>query len=133
MSNMPDYLGVDSFLFRFTFITDSSTVPRDGWMMDNFTIGYWGEGIEDISNRAFFKNYPNPANNRMYIDYTLPERHDMEIKLANALGQVVKQMTIHNTQKGKTEIDIADLPDGTYFCIVSSDGSRSTQRIVIVH
>lgn len=37
-SSYPVYLTADIILFRFTYITDSDTTPRAGWMIDNIQL-----------------------------------------------------------------------------------------------
>jgi len=104
---------VYSYLFRFTLITDSSAIPRDGWMMDNFYVGVEGEGVPIIQNNNHINLYPNPATTFITITSKNPI---IQITVTNLLGQV---LYTHNYNTEQVQIDIADLPQGVYFVKVN--------------
>ena len=64
--------------------------------------------------------YPNPASTEFTID-TRGIRIK-EIKITNALGQVIK--TINNTQT----VDITDISNGIYFIQIKTDGSAGSPQ-----
>jgi len=122
LSNMLiwDTSRVGVFSFRFTLITDSSTRPRDGWMMDNFSMFYPGEGVTQVNKNTQVKIYPNPAQNYINITaiYTI-----RDISIINVLGQTVLRKTCHTAS---ASLDIGDLPKGIYLIKVDD----TTQRFV---
>ena len=63
----PIYITSDTVLFRFTYITDSNSVPRDGWMIDDLYLEDWAEGIAEIQNNNLISIYPNPTDENLFI------------------------------------------------------------------
>jgi hypothetical protein len=62
---------------------------------------------------------------------TLPD-HNLNLRLTNELGAVVKEiseMNIANGAYSKT-INIADLPVGMYFLEINSGGERVTKKVI---
>jgi hypothetical protein len=113
----------DTFLIRFTLITDSSTVPRDGWMMDNFIMGYAGEGIVTIvPNTVSVFLYPNPVANILYLQATEKIR---TVSICDVLGNNrFKNMYDSNS----VQIDVANLPPGLYFLKVNDQVTKKFTR-----
>jgi hypothetical protein len=56
----------DTFLVRFTFISDSSNTGREGWMMDDFMLWYWSEGlVQTVRPADLVQVYPNPCKGEL--------------------------------------------------------------------
>ena len=80
-------------------------------------------GLNDVlrENSIIF---PNPADNYMIVKGV---RFINEIILFNALGQVVKRVTVNNSS---AEIDMADVRSGAYFIkILFTEGCQINQII----
>jgi hypothetical protein len=104
-------------LFRFTFISDSTTSLKDGWMIDNIMIGYWCEAsVSEIKNVESINIYPNPATSSITI--SAPNKITT-ISITNVLGQNVYSKQCNSPQ---VEIDVAALPAGVY--IVKVNGTE---------
>ncbi len=124
-------VGSDTFLFRFTYITDSSTAARDGWIMDYFLMGYDGEGVADVNKKDdLFVCYPNPSNRFMYINTTARLTGDINYTLTGIAGQVVKT---GNLTEGRRTVDIQDVPTGIYHCRLTSGKYTGNKLITIQH
>jgi Zn-dependent metalloprotease len=83
-------------------------------------------GINELNNSAYFKIYPNPAND--FITLTIEKESDILFKVYDATGKtlIVKQLS------GKSNrIDINTLAKGIYF-IEAQDASKNTYRQKIV-
>ncbi len=58
--------------------------------------------------------YPNPASNRLNIDYVLPDgKTEGIIELYDVHGRVVKKVQVRSTT-GKEEVNISDWENGIY-------------------
>lgn len=112
------YSPADTFLFRFTFITDTSTKPRDGWMMDNFIFGYDGEGIESISNNASLSIHPNPATSQIAI--TSAAIIDV-ITITDVMGREVLKNKFADKH---VVVNVGTLPAGAYYVRINGSGIR---------
>jgi hypothetical protein len=81
-------------------------------------------GINEIISNDFVKIFPNPANNKISIQYK--ENNNYQIKILNIMGETV---LITKTK----EIDISSLPNGTYFLNFETDKFLTTKKIIIQH
>ena len=128
-TSYPVYLTADTILFRFTYITDSDTTPRDGWMIDNIEFGDWWEGVEQIRYDALVTVYPNPAANNLFIstDTGLPKNTSVQIFDLN--GKKVFEKKPFTAPS----INIAHLPNGFYTLRYETVDGFAAKRFVVRH
>ncbi|MEO8759738.1 MAG: T9SS type A sorting domain-containing protein [Bacteroidia bacterium] len=69
-----------------------------------------------------FSIYPNPANDKVYID----GKNITEIKLVNVLGNEV----LHTKEK---EIEVSSLTNGIYFIEITTTKNTYTQKVIVRH
>jgi hypothetical protein len=81
----------------------------------------------DNANKAKFELYPNPTKNRLTISFTGNNKQS-NARIANALGQEIKQETIFADQQNT--IDISDLMNGVYFVTMVIDNKSETKTFV---
>jgi len=106
-------LGTDTTVFfRFTFISDSVTTLKDGWIIDDIDIGYWCEEAASLLAHDAYTIYPNPAGNILAI--SAPTKIQ-SVAIQNTLGQMVRRETCNGPT---VQIDVAELPGGLYFVYV---------------
>lgn len=78
-------------------------------------------GIDNQIPNNFFvsSNYPNPFNPSTSIDYYLPVKTDVQIKVINLLGEVVYKTTLSNKLPGNYsfQFDADNLATGIYFVV----------------
>jgi len=82
-------------------------------------------GINDINSNLNVSVYPNPANNLLHIQ---SEISYSKYFIINTLGQyIVSDTTLNNKQ-----IDISDIPTGTYLLVlITNDKKINTCEIII--
>ena len=110
---------VDTYYIRFTYIADSSTLPRDGWMIDNFYFSYDGESVPYITsmeNRVSI--HPSPASTNLNISSSKPIT---QITITNLLGEVVFTKYYN---KEEVQVDVSGLPNGLYFIKINGTEVR---------
>jgi hypothetical protein len=89
--------------------------------------------ISSIQERpALFDVHPNPAQEVLHIDLevdNISTAKDLEVKIYDAVGQLVKQAFIATTS---TDLNLKELPNGVYFVNIQA-GQRSlgVQKVVI--
>ena len=72
--------------------------------------------------------YPNPSDESVFVT---SDADLQAIKLYDIAGRLVLHMTICGTT---TELDVKDLDSGIYFLqAIGSDGSTTTQKLVVTH
>ena len=79
---------------------------------------------------------PNPASDRILIEYDLPAAAaDVTLFIRDATGRVVTQLPQQNQQAGTYVVPfrLASLPDGAYFVTVQADNQRVTKRMLLAH
>lgn len=109
--------GVDSILFRLTFIAGNSTRKRDGWLIDNLEFSKCFESIDELSSAIFFTLYPNPASESLSIRST----NDASIRqwqIFNLYGEKMSEGDGTNAQT----IDVNHLSNGLYIARILSEG-----------
>ncbi len=65
---LKDSAAADTLLFRFTYITDSDTMPNDGWMLDNIDLYDAYENIWELNTSSLIHLYPNPVSDELCLD-----------------------------------------------------------------
>ena len=113
----------DSFLFRFTFISDSVFANKDGWIIDNIGLMYYTESVPIIQNNNLISIYPNPTTTEL----TITSRDKINtVTISNLLGQVMYSHEYNTTQ---VQVNIADLPKGIYFIKVNGTEVRKFVKL----
>lgn len=105
---------------RFTYVSDTSSVLREGWMIDNIYYAYGAERISSVSSETnILSIFPNPAKN----DLSIHSKSKMaSLAVINLLGQVVMTEACNSNT---SRLDITNLPPGLY-SIRTDDGGRGT-------
>lgn len=86
-------------------------------------------GIGTVNLPLAFSMYPNPANSVLTLESSVQHA---EYLLVDVLGNTVRSF---NCKAGKTQLDIAALPEGVYF-ITLKDAQHKTsqpQKLVVQH
>jgi hypothetical protein len=95
----------------------------------------WNLGINDISTTRseIGPVYPNPANEKVTVEYNIVNDVTARLVLRNMLGSTIRDEAVSGIG-GKVQINTTDLPEGIYFCSLFIDGkSISTRKLVIRH
>ncbi|MCB0570888.1 MAG: T9SS type A sorting domain-containing protein [Phaeodactylibacter sp.] len=82
--------------------------------------------------QAGVKVFPNPVKALLNVSVDLPEAaENLNIRMANAFGQVVYERYFGRLQNDNIEIDVANLPAGAYMIQVSDGKAQYTQSVVV--
>ncbi|MCL1933387.1 MAG: tail fiber domain-containing protein [Candidatus Azobacteroides sp.] len=86
-----------------------------------------------IPNASLEQNFPNPFNQTTTINYTLPQVFDFAIiKVANASGNVIKQIPLSTPGSGSVTIEAGFLPAGVYlYSLYVNNTLVDTKKMVI--
>jgi len=126
--HFPHYRTSDTILFRFTFISDSDTTTKDGWMMDNFFVqnAIMEGSVKLINNNDLINIYPVPSSGPVYIHAR--EASKATIVIYDMKGQVVYS-DVSSTSSSMLNLN---LPNGCYTLKYSTDNSYAIKRLVII-
>jgi hypothetical protein len=85
------------------------------------------EGVFQLSELV-----PNPANNKVSIFITTPSEQIIKLKLNDLLGQEIisKEYTMQSGTNG-IDIDLRDIPSGTYSVSIISGNIYTSKKLVI--
>jgi hypothetical protein len=87
--------------------------------------------VDQVTLRAPF---PNPVRDRATVQFAVPERQDVSLRLYDVLGRRVTTLVAGKQMEGRQEVQIdgAGLPSGTYFLRLRADGQVHTERVTVV-
>jgi len=92
-----------------------------------------------LSSFALYQNYPNPFNPSTTIQYSVPKSGDVEARIIDIQGRLVRSLSKSFQQAGTHSI-VWDsrgnfgtvVASGTYFCQVLFNGSALVKKIVLI-
>ena len=139
------FVGVDEnppFSFR-TFevqagtLTDFRTADTEDFMIGAVIgtkiTGPAGIKKDKTSMIGFHNVYPNPATDKVTLEFTLKENAPVELTITNVIGSKVKNVSFGKQNAGaqKASLNVANLKAGVYFCSLKVDENVVTKRLVI--
>jgi len=78
------------------------------------------------------KFYPNPANSKFTLAFTIRQKCNTEVKIYDAGGIQVYNEYLNNFEGNYTkEIDLTGHNKGTYFLMVTPNGRQFSKKIII--
>jgi aminopeptidase N len=84
---------------------------------------------------ALYQNYPNPFNPVTKINFDLPERNTVTLKIYNVLGEVVA-VPINNETKiagnYSVEFNAVNLPSGVYYYELKAGNYSEVKKMVLI-
>ncbi|MEO8514229.1 MAG: T9SS type A sorting domain-containing protein [Ignavibacteria bacterium] len=96
-------------------------------------------GIEPINNSipekfALLQNYPNPFNPETKINFSVPEKSFVEIKVYDALGRETAVLLNEEVNAGNYDVNFnaSSYPSGIYFYRLSTGSFTETKKMVLV-
>ena len=90
--------------------------------------------INPNKNFILFNNYPNPFNPSTNIKFYLDKDSNIELKVYNALGNLVTTLVKGYHRSGSYEINFnaKNLPGGVYFYELKTDFGKDVKRMIFV-
>ncbi len=85
-------------------------------------------------NFATIRNYPNPFNSVTKIEYTVPYRSDVRVRVFNVLGQLISEPVnrVHDAGTYIIDFNAGNLSGGIYKYLLEFDGHISTGKMVFL-
>jgi Zn-dependent metalloprotease len=84
------------------------------------------------SPKDHFTIYPNPAADRITLQYDAAEAFDGDVRLLNPMGQIVQIFRQSLTTGDRIQMDLSQLPTGIYFVNLASAEVHIMRMIEIV-
>jgi PKD repeat protein len=123
--------------FIYTFLAegtyDVTLVVNNGQCTDTISnsILVNPTGLSETLAAGSFRSYPNPATNRITLNWTTPQAKPVAVQLVATTGQVVLSFLPSN-ELSEMDLHLASLAEGLYWCRVShANGSFSSLPVLI--
>lgn len=80
------------------------------------------------------QNFPNPFNPTTSIEFNLPVKSHITLKVYNGLGKEVIELMNEQKTEGRYEVkfDASNLPSGVYYYKLISDNFSDTKKMILV-
>jgi hypothetical protein len=88
-------------------------------------------GTADIEFSKAISLYPNPASNKVTINFNFEETLDLEIEMINVIGQVVLEQKEFAVKGGQLSFNLESLTEGVYFVHITDGERKFIQRLVV--
>jgi len=91
-------------------------------------------GIDDLKDTNPLTIFPNPAKDYTTLYFSLNNSSELNLSIANILGQIVERKNFGILQAGDQSLryDLSNLKAGIYFLTVSDGNSRLVRKKVVV-
>jgi len=154
INNGNDWINIDENLpgTDSTYLWSVPNNPSENCLMQ--VIGFFGgQSVSDICNKSFiisltsnlsfqngispnryylFQNYPNPFNPRTTINYQLPVRSKVNLKIYDTLGKNVQTLVNNYQEAGRHSIRWQPkiLSSGVFIVLLEAGNFRQVRKIV---
>ncbi|QIE59955.1 S8 family serine peptidase [Rasiella rasia] len=88
-------------------------------------------GVNDNALANSITMYPNPADNKVFIDFGTTTVSDVTIAVTNSLGQTIQTLSNRDVNSTQTAINVSNFGTGIYFVTITADGSQTTKKLVV--
>lgn len=89
---------------------DSNYRPK---LVINYTTS--STGVSQLSSQSEMMNiYPNPANDKLFVELYNSRDEDVQLQLVDMLGHCVAKVNTRATADDQIQMDVANLPRGMY-------------------
>lgn len=136
MTNITSSYWVDNFRAKFQFENDNG----NNFFIDDINI-YQGStsddvvvGLDEITTEIALLNvYPNPAEDVLNVNFSLPVNEKINISIVNTTGQKLLQKSINgNSGNNIVVVNTDSISAGVYFVKVSNSNGISTLKKIVI-
>ena len=115
--------------------TVAETVSYTVSVSENIVLGNVSiEFLQGSNELVLGANFPNPFRERTFIPLNVPRNTDVELKLINSFGSVVRTIVDEQLNEGYYEfsVDLSGLASGTYFYSLLTDQKKDTRKMMFI-
>lgn len=88
-------------------------------------------GLQEQPDDKEILIFPNPANAAATVRFSTMAHPDAEIRLYNALGQLMAEVPVVRTSPDSCHIDVNTLRPGIYFVVIGSRAGTTTKKLMV--
>lgn len=91
----------------------------------------WGVSVNEVENNQFFKLYPIPAKDHIFIDPNFQSTiQDVSLTFFDLTGRPIKHKTFQGSV-GPFRLDLDDMRSGVYILEIKQGQLRNSRKIII--
>ncbi len=128
----------DSTELTFAVAVGDSMAELSSGLSEAVTL-YHAAGISSTSNVvpeefSLAQNFPNPFNPTTKINFSVPTKDHVTLKVFNMLGQQVATLVNSDMATGDYEVNFAadNLPSGIYFYTLQTRSFKETRKMILM-
>jgi len=127
----PDYPCDTVYLTTIEFEINTDQITDFASVVDEFQSTCYEVSIQEINIIKDIRSSPNPFTTSTTIEYELKQPETVSLSIYNHLGQLIYQNE-ENQPQGTQQLkwNAEGLPAGVYFCVIKSNMSTQTMKIV---
>lgn len=127
----------DTIKIRFRLYSNSDAGYGDGWYIDDVNISDLNSFVKDEiipSKFALSQNYPNPFNPSTTIEYSIPHRQHVSLKIYDVLGEELETLVngIEDAGNKSVQWNAKVFPSGVYFYRLQAGSFTQTKKLVLM-
>lgn len=116
-----------------TYVFFDSDNPSDS---ATYTVTYKVEGsgisVNEISTMPELSVYPNPATDRLQVNYSGQSAQNSSFEIINLVGSRVYSKSLQASES-TFNLNISNLSPGVYFCVLKADNKLVTSKKLVVN
>jgi hypothetical protein len=111
----------------------NNTPSGSGLGIDDINITDAMVGVKQVQMLNNLKLYPNPAFDAAYLDYTLNQAADVQVKMMDVSGRLVQSWSMEAMSAGSNQlkIDLDEVNSGYYVIEILANGHRYVKKLVV--
>lgn len=111
----------------------NATLAHSYYYIDDVSIESENTRIFNLAGINKLNMYPNPVDNKLYVELDLKESKDVLINILNVAGQTVFKNNVRVNQTDVLELNTDKLPVGVYMVNFVIANMNVTRKLVISH
>lgn len=88
-------------------------------------------GTKDPATVQSFTISPNPTTGNFMVNLSLASASDIRLEVLNAFGQTVQTINLGKQNTVRQQVELGNLPQGSYFLRATVDGETAIRRVVV--
>lgn len=118
-------------IFRYRLVTESGS--SNNFYLDDINLTSVTSLKDNSSFLSSLSLYPNPANEKLFVNFNLNENKTIALNIYDMLGKNVKTISSQNYTAGNQQIEIPvnGIERGVYILALDIEGQISNHKIII--
>jgi hypothetical protein len=88
------------------------------------------DGITELNKNNFLSVYPNPAQDKLYIESHFAQNETVMVYMYDTFGRIIKTETLHTKAGDISSIDISNLSEGMYMMVLQKRSGSMKVKVI---